>query len=98
MTPAKKRLEKSKDLSLSKMEHSTDKHNGSKLVDRSQETAGEKIYRDYLNLERRRELEEILTQFKKETEAKFIEFSKDVKYLSEMMKYMSQVNSTHHRT
>lgn len=87
--------EKSKDMIHSKAESIAAIGNPptNKLLDRSNLTAGEKVYRDYLNLERRRELEEILQQFKKETEAKFMEFTKDISYLGEMLKYMSQVGS-----
>lgn len=87
--------EKSKDMIHSKAESIAPALNAptNKLLDRSNLTAGEKVYRDYLNLERKRELEEILQQFKKETEAKFMEFTKDIGYLGEMLKYISQVRS-----
>lgn len=52
---------------------------------------GEKMYEDYLNHEKKKEIEDFLKQLRKDMENKFIILDKDISYLSEYQKYLSSV-------
>jgi hypothetical protein len=60
----------------------------------SQTNKGDKIYDDYLNMERKKEIEDFLKQLRKDMENKFIILDKDIAYLSEYQKYLSSVPAT----
>ena len=57
----------------------------------NQSNKSDKIYDDYLNMERKKEIEEFLKQLRKDMENKFIILDKDIAYLSEYQKYLSSV-------
>jgi len=57
----------------------------------NQSNKADKIYDDYLNMERKKEIEEFLKQLRKDMENKFIILDKDIAYLSEYQKYLSSV-------
>ena len=61
----------------------------------SQANKSDKIYDDYLNMERKKEIEDFLKQLRRDMENKFIILDKDVAYLSEYQKYLSSVHSLH---